>query len=138
MNRPVIITDSRTSAFSLVELLITIAIIGVLAAVAVPIYNRNVQNARRTEADTALGTIRTSLRVYYAENGSYPLVNPAGAVVGASWNDIRTGELTGKYFNDSSYTYQSRDGVSYQIICARGTVMDRDRILDQNGTFSNL
>ncbi|MCF7798007.1 MAG: prepilin-type N-terminal cleavage/methylation domain-containing protein, partial [Candidatus Marinimicrobia bacterium] len=53
--------------FSLVELMIVLVIIGILAAVGVPIYTSNVQKAKMSEADAALGTIRTALRVYYAE-----------------------------------------------------------------------
>jgi prepilin-type N-terminal cleavage/methylation domain-containing protein len=121
--------------FSLVELMIVIVIIGVLAAVAVPIYNNNVRKAKMSEADAALGSIRTQLRVYYGENGSYPVVNPADYVIGASWNDIKSGELTGTYFSDSSYTYASSDGVDYTITCANGGILDSDRTLNQDGTF---
>ncbi|MBT7093621.1 MAG: prepilin-type N-terminal cleavage/methylation domain-containing protein, partial [Bacteroidetes bacterium] len=60
----------RNSGFSLVELMIVIVIIGVLAAVAVPIYSNNVMKAKMSEADAALGSIRTQLRVYYGENGT--------------------------------------------------------------------
>ncbi len=121
--------------FSLVELMIVIVIIGVLAAVAVPIYNNNVRKAKMSEADAALGSIRTQLRVYYGENGSYPVEDPADYVIGASWNDIKTNELTGAYFTDSSYTYYSAAGADYTITCAAGGILDTDRTLNQDGTF---
>ena len=122
--------------FSLVELMIVIVIIGVLAAVAVPIYNNNVRKAKMSEADAALGSIRTQLRVYYGENGSYPVVAVAAAVVGGAWNDIKAGELTGAYFTDANYTYVSADGVSYTITCAANGILDSDRTLNQDGTFA--
>jgi prepilin-type N-terminal cleavage/methylation domain-containing protein len=125
---------SKNSGFSLVELMIVIVIIGVLAAVAVPIYNNNVTKARMSEADAALGSIRTQLRVYYGENGEYPTADEH--VIGASWNDIKVGELTGTYFTDSSYTYVSADGSSYTITCAAGDVLNSDRVLNQAGALS--
>jgi len=126
----------KNNGFSLVELMIVIVIIGVLAAVAVPIYNNNVTKAKMSEADAALGSIRTQLRVYYGENGDYPTVSPAGYVIGATWNDIKTGEITGAYFSDSSYTYLSADGTDYTLTCAAGTVLGSDRALNQDGALS--
>lgn len=120
--------------FSLVELMIVIVIIGVLAAVAVPIYNNNVRKAKMSEADAALGSIRTQLRVYYGENGSYPVAASAVYVFEADWADVRSGELTGAYFTDSSYTYTG-DGTDYSISCAAGGILDSPRTLDQDGAF---
>lgn len=88
-----------------------------------------------SEADAVLGSINTQIRIYYAEWGEYPLIDPADYVIGATWNDIKAGELTGSYFSDSSYTYSSRNGVNYTITCAKGTVLDSDRNLTQDGAF---
>ncbi len=129
----------RNSGFSLVELMIVIVIIGVLAAVAVPIYSNNVMKAKMSEADAALGSIRTQLRVYYGENGDYPVAGSGSAVVAVAttWNDINEGELTGKYFNDASYTYYGyAAGDSFQITCAKGDIMEEDRVLDQSGNLT--
>jgi prepilin-type N-terminal cleavage/methylation domain-containing protein len=122
--------------FSLVELMIVIVIIGVLAAVAVPIYNNNVRKAKMSEADAALGSIRTQLRVYYGENGTYPTAAVAEAVVGASWNDIKATELTGAYFVDANYTYLSADGSAYTLTCAANGILDSDRTLSDAGVFA--
>lgn len=122
--------------FSLVELMIVIVIIGVLAAVGVPIYSSNVTKAKMAEADAALGSIRTELRVYYGENGTYPTQATAAAVVGAAWNDIQTGELNGKYFADASYTYLSADGSAFTLTCAGGSVLTSDRTMSTDGTLS--
>ena len=112
-------------------------ILEVLIVIAVPIYNNNVRNAKCCEADIALGTIRSHLQVYYSDAGSFPTVNPAGLVVGASWNDIGVGELDGRFFSDSSYTYECRDGLRYKVICEKGGVLEYDRTLDQDGVYRN-
>ncbi|MCF7808063.1 MAG: prepilin-type N-terminal cleavage/methylation domain-containing protein [Candidatus Marinimicrobia bacterium] len=124
----------KNSGFSLVELMIVIVIIGVLAAVAVPIYSNNVMKAKMSEADASLGSIRTQLRLYYGENGEYPTATDA-YVIGESWHDIKTGELTGKYFSDSSYTITS-DAKTYTITCDAGEILTSDRTLDETGTLA--
>ncbi|MBT4252050.1 MAG: prepilin-type N-terminal cleavage/methylation domain-containing protein [Candidatus Marinimicrobia bacterium] len=126
----------RNSGFSLVELMIVIVIIGVLAAVAVPIYSNNVMKAKMSEADAALGSIITQLRVYYGENGQYPSPYTDVAVVGAAWNDINTGELAGKYFGDAQYTYTSAAVDSFTITCAANGILEAARTLDQSGTLA--
>ena len=57
--------------FTLVELLIVIIIVGILAAVSVPIMRSNIKRAQGTEGVTAAGAIRTAERVYYAEHKTY-------------------------------------------------------------------
>ena len=126
----------RNSGFSLVELMIVIVIIGVLAAVAVPIYSNNVMKAKMSEADAALGSIRTQLRVYYGENGVYPTATDELVVdVGTTWNDINANELDGKYFSDSSYTYTG-DATTFTITCAKGDILEADRTLNQSGDLA--
>ena len=58
---------------TLVELMIVAVIVSILAAVAIPIYQANVKRAKASEADACLGSVRTALRVYYAENAAYPV-----------------------------------------------------------------
>ncbi len=127
---------NNQNGFSLVELMIVIVIIGVLAAVAVPVYSNNVKKARMSEADASLGAIRTELRLYYGANGEYPTAATAEAVVGASWNDIKSGELTGQYFADASFTYLSADGSAFTITCDAGDVLDSDRTMSTDGTLA--
>ena len=127
----------RNSGFSLVELMIVIVIIGVLAAVAVPIYSNNVMKAKMSEADAALGSIRTQLRVYYGEEGSYPVSTSSSLVVddATTWNDINDTELNGKYFGDSNYYYISALGTDYTITCTAGGILESARTLNQAGVL---
>ncbi|MFQ5707757.1 MAG: type IV pilin protein [bacterium] len=124
--------------FTLVELMIVIVIVGVLAAVAVPIYQANVKRSKASEADAALGTIRTALRVYYAENQSYPTAGTAVAVTSLSI-DIQAADLNGKYFSATDYTYISADGISYTIkATGSGAQAGINRQMDQAGTLSSF
>ena len=60
-------------AFSLIEILIVVVILGILAVLVVPYYVNMNQNARASRVLTELQTIRKQLQVYQAEhNGEYP------------------------------------------------------------------
>lgn len=64
---------SRTSqgGFSLVELMVVVAIIGVLASIAVPAVNKYIAKARQSEAKTNLSSLYTSEKAFYAEYTTY-------------------------------------------------------------------
>jgi len=57
--------------FTLIELMIVVAIIGILAAIAIPNFLSYQKKAKTSEAKTNLGAIRTSEESYRAENDVY-------------------------------------------------------------------
>jgi type IV pilus assembly protein PilE len=61
----------RDKGITLIELLIVIVIVGILAAIAVPVYTNYMQRARRADAKTALEQLRASQEMLRAERGSY-------------------------------------------------------------------
>ena len=58
--------------YSLVELMIVVAIIGILVALAVPSFQRSAVKAREAALKQNLQTIRTVLDQHYADKGFYP------------------------------------------------------------------
>ena len=67
--------------FTLIELMIVVAIIGILAAIAIPNFINYQRKARTTEAKTGLGGIRTSEIAHQAEKGCYLSAGPAGPAI---------------------------------------------------------
>lgn len=60
-----------TKGFTLIELMIVVAIIGALAIIAVPSYSRYVAKAKRAEAYMHLSSIYAAQKSYWAEHGNY-------------------------------------------------------------------
>lgn len=62
---------NHTNGFTLIELMVTIAIISVIAGIAIPAYNGYIETARMTEADNNLAAIRLAEAEYFLENNEY-------------------------------------------------------------------
>jgi type IV pilus assembly protein PilE len=61
----------NNKGFTLAELMIVVAIVGILAAIAIPVYDGYVTRSRRAEAVTALETIALYEEKVFSETNSY-------------------------------------------------------------------
>jgi type IV pilus assembly protein PilE len=72
--------DKRTHGFTLIELMITVAIIGILASIAIPNYTEYIARGRRADAQTQLMAAQQWMERLYSESYDYTQ-NAAGAAV---------------------------------------------------------
>ena len=99
---------SRRSGFTLVELMVVAIIVAILAAVAIPLMRGNTKRAMGTEAESALGTVRTQLRAMYVETSDYTKKPNNGGTLGVgsvtNVPGVIASDLQGRYWNWDSYT----------------------------------
>ena len=87
--------------FTLIELMVVIFIVGILAAVAIPIMRGRIDSATWSEGKAGAGSIRTAARAFCAEKGS---------TWGGTWANVdlaalgfQAGDLDGRYLTDGAY-----------------------------------
>jgi type IV pilus assembly protein PilA len=99
----------NNKAFTMVELMVVVLIVGILAAVAVPMMTGRIDSAKWSEAKAAMGTIASALRSYAAEQGSFANA-PTLTTIGIQNND-----LDGTYFTHDAYAITSASASNSQV-----------------------
>lgn len=88
--------------FTLIELMIVVAIIGILAAIAIPQYQDYIARSQAAEAVNLLGGAKTPIEEYILVNGAFPDDSTAGQ----TFEDLGI-QTTGTYINDLAVTATS-------------------------------
>ena len=79
---------SNNSGFSLIEMMIVIAVLAIIVAVAVPSYNDYIIRSKRSEAKAMLSLVTSQQEQFFLNNKSYTTSNTAINVNASSENDL--------------------------------------------------
>ena len=123
--------------FTLIELMVVILIVGILAAVAVPIMRGRIDSAKWSEGKAMAGSLGTALRAYAAEQGSAGYANPTLTQLG-----FATADLDGTYFQNTNYSWVSAYAgapptftFTVTVTAPAGITTPSQVTLDQAGTW---
>ena len=102
--------------FTMIELMVVILIVGILAAVAVPLMRGKVDQAKWSEAASAAGAIRSANRAYFAEKGS----GVTGALTAAKALQLgfQAGDFDGGWFVVTDYSIGAVDSYGFADVSA--------------------
>ena len=94
--------------FTLIELMVVILIVGILAAASIPLMRGRIDSAKWAEANATAGTIKSAVRVYFAERGA-AITGSLGVAATQTALGFTASDLTGTYFIPSNYNIDSVD-----------------------------
>jgi prepilin-type N-terminal cleavage/methylation domain-containing protein len=81
--------EEKDSGFTLIELLVVMIIIGILAAIAIPVFLNQRQKAVDTSMKSDLRTVANEMETYYTDNQSYPAnTSGTGSVTVGTGNTV--------------------------------------------------
>ncbi|MBN1124277.1 MAG: type II secretion system protein [Sedimentisphaerales bacterium] len=125
-------------AFTLIELIVVILIVGILAAVSVSLMTGRTDNARWSEANAAAGTIRHAARVYFSEYGDTSIIGNLNDTLIRSKLGFEIDDLTGTYFTPGDYEITAISSEGFPTIVVTGSQANAPsgtKTLDTDGTW---
>jgi len=99
--------------FTLIELMIVIAIIGILAAIALPAYQDYTARAQAAEGFKATSGIQSDIGVFVADTGALPTTTTLGTTAKPIADSAKS--LDGKYFDPGKVTVTDKGVINVEF-----------------------
>ena len=121
--------------FTLIELMIVVAIIGILAAIAIPAYQDYTIRSHVTEGLNLAGAVKAAVAETYADRGAWPagnleagIVDDAGAAVSPSGKYVTGIEIDTGTIN-ITYGNQANTNIGNKVLSLRPTTSDNGDVI---------
>lgn len=114
---------SKKKGFTLIEMVIAIAILAIVVAIAIPVGTKIISNAKKNSDQATVATFQTAIEAKLAEAGTYP-VNASGAQ--AAIKEYTKNTKVGEPKQGATYSFYY-DATTGQITCAEsgsGEIID--------------
>jgi len=120
--------EKREQGFTLIELMVTVAILAIIVSIAVPMYNDHVTRGKITEAVSGLSGFRVQMEQWYQDNRTYQATGTTNCAVPMA---------AGKYF---TFSCQAPTAGTYTIkATGSGTMGGFEYWIDQaNSKQTNM
>jgi len=121
--------------FTLIELMVVVAIVAILAAVSLVIFRGRISEVKWSEGVAIAGTIKTAARVCYAED---PCTAPTGACTVAATLTVlgfSAADLAGEYFTAANFSINNYDASgNAQVDVTAPAGLTGSGVLENDGT----
>ena len=117
----------RTQGFTLIEVMITIAIVGILASIALPQYQEHVARSRRADARTQLMGAAQFMQRFYSANDRYDVDRANNAVLSQMPAQFTSSPVEGAALYTLAVTAASATGFTLTMAPVAGGAMAADK-----------
>jgi type IV pilus assembly protein PilE len=124
---------SSQKGVTLIEIMVVVVILGILAAIAIPVYRNSIQRGRRVDGKTALEQVRASQEMWRAEKGSYATDGGGSTAEVKLQNTMGApASAVGSYYT-WGFTVKAATSFTAQAVAIGSQAPDGNLTINQNG-----